>query len=349
MNLMDVLLFQERRQLLKLLKGDVEGFNANSKREMVEMLYPKLMNKNELKSKFQKFSNEAKRIALSLCYDKKLFLSKEELRGYTPRLKESDYQEILNELISAGILFSYEANNFLVPKQIKKELVRQFKLTIEEDVLILPTLIDENNEIEIINDLFYFIDIVAEKSLPLTKMGMIHKKDYQQIMKGFSIKEQLPNDKWRFGYGRRFSQYPDRFSLIYDFCFDKGWIKEEAGKLILGQRVEELFELKLEEFMQDLIKYWLKAYKRPIPTIRLLYPLFLELLKEGEGLDENCLISAFSSFVEPYYFDQKADIIQKRFLQMLTYLNIVKKVEVEGICCYTLGPAKNYVYNTQSL
>ncbi len=348
MNLIDVLLFQDRRQLLNLLKDyDDASYNANSKREMVEILYPKLINKNELTAKFQKLSNDAKRISLSLCYDRKLLLSEEELRGYTPKLKEGVFKKQINELISAGILFTYEGNNFLIPKQIKNELVLQFKSTINEDTFILPIGRGVSEEIEIINDLFYLIDIVAEQRLPLTKNGMVHKKDYQLIMKGFCIKEELPNEKWRFGYGRRFSQYPDRFSLIYDFCFDKGWLREDRGDLTLGQSVEALYQLKLEEFMKDIVKYWLKLYKRPIPSISLLYHLLLDLLNEGEGLEEQCIITSLSPFVEDYYFDRKEDIIQKRFLEMLNHLNLVKKVEIEGFCCYTIGPANKYAYNVE--
>ncbi|OIJ14798.1 hypothetical protein BKP37_07415 [Anaerobacillus alkalilacustris] len=340
MNLMDVLLFQDRKELGKLLQGIDSNINVHSKREMIEVLYAELTNFHQFSKKFQLLSNDAKRIALTLCFDEKLFLSKEELFGFVPKFDQESFHALVEELTSCGILFAYANKNYLIPIQIKDELIRCFKMNMDVHSFIFPSLEETNVEMEIVNDILSFIDIVVDSPLPLTKNGLIHKKDFQAIMKQFSIKETIPDEKWRFGYGRRFSYYPDRFSFIYDFCFNRKWINETDGTLVIGEKVNELESLKLDIFIQSLVNYWLTLYRRPIPTIKLLFKLFMGLVEDGNGIEEEGIIYEFTPLVTDYYYDTKEDVIKKRFINMLVNLNIIKPIERNGLRFYTVGPAK---------
>lgn len=344
MNLMDVLLFQDRNELIKLLKDDdIVACNINSKRELVEILYPMLVNLDHVTNRYNRLTNDAKKMALTLCYDQNILLSKEELNGFVPYLKESAFLEMLEELTANGFLFTYINRTYLVPTQVKKELRRSIKMRIEEEALILPNDSNTQSEITIVNDLFVLIDYIVEKPLSLTKAGVLYKKDFQEIMKQFSYKEVLPKEQWRFGYGRRFAQYPDRFSLIYDFCFHKGWIVENDSTLTATMRVEELYEMRLQELVKSIVTYWHKLYRRAFPTVGLLYELLLDSLNEGEGFEVEFLVSLFSPFVKEYFFDTKEDIIIKRFLNMLMYLDIVKKIENSVFVGVTVGPSMKFL------
>jgi hypothetical protein len=324
---------------MKLLKDNNSRFNDHSKREMIEVLYPMLINKNQLDQRFQLLSNEAKKVILTFCLSDKLVLSKEELKGIVPKLEQQHFVALISELKQNGMIFTDAEKNFIIPIQIKKELVGCFQDSVEMHSVILPSRHVQKTDLLIVNDIVTFIDILTERALPLTKNGLLHKKDFQIIMKQLSSPENLPNDKWRFGYGRRFSQYPDRFSLIYDFCFDREWITEKDEQLQISNRVEELQNIKLKDFLNAIVNYWLKLYRRPIPSINLLYKLILTSLKEGEGVEEEYLISMLSTFVDEYYFDTKEDIISKRFLTMLIHLQVIEKVEFGDYRGYTLGPA----------
>ncbi|UTW69738.1 hypothetical protein KHA80_01315 [Anaerobacillus sp. HL2] len=66
MDLMDVLLFQDRKQLGNLLKEYDTSFNEHSKREMIEVLYPSLINTYQMNNKYLILPDEAKRIILAL-------------------------------------------------------------------------------------------------------------------------------------------------------------------------------------------------------------------------------------------------------------------------------------------
>ncbi|MCD8511436.1 MAG: hypothetical protein LRY73_17280, partial [Bacillus sp. (in: Bacteria)] len=61
-------------------------------------------------------------------------------------------------------------------------------------------------------------------------------------MSRLTEKEEIPSEQWRFGYGRHFNVYPDCFSLLYDFCYNQGWIMEEE-MLVVGPAWEEGQEL----------------------------------------------------------------------------------------------------------
>lgn len=343
MNLIDVLLFQDRRELVNLLNDSNCHYNRNSKRELIEILYPKLLNSDDLFLRFQQLSNYSKQLTLSLCYDKKLFLSRQELNGFIKSVNQHNLSTYLNELRTAGILFKYAGENFLIPEQIKKEISNRLKSALNEQSIFLPSRSNENpKEMFIINDIISFIDTISERQLPLTKSGMLHKKDFQLIMKQFNVQEMLPTEKWRFGYGRRFSQYPDRFSLIYDFCFNKSWIKEDNGYLKLGMAVEQLNDLKIADLIKEIVLFWQNTYRRAVPTISTLFNLFIDALIDGEGIEEEVIVDQFLPYIEQYYFDSKENIILKRFLTMLDYLNIVKKVQIESVNCYTIGPSINY-------
>lgn len=339
---MDVLLFQDRNELVKLLRGTEKGYNEHSKREMIERLYPLLTNEEELKTKFESLSQHAKRVALLLCYDKNVLLSKEELHGFAPKVTQVNFKELLNELLQCGILFSYVDQNFLVPNQIKQQIIQLYKNKLAEHSLFISSE-SEDYSISIVKDLFSFIEALEEKSLPITKNGVFYKKDFQSIMSLFTYKEALPNEKWRFGYGRRFSFYPDRFSLIYDYCFYNNWINENDGYIAVSEQVDTFYDAKFKDHIVGIVNYWMKAYSRPIPSIRLLYDLLINTIQEGESLEEDVIVSVLTPIVEPYYFDSQQSIIKKRVLQMLVKLDVLQVVDIGNVRAYTAGVAKTHL------
>lgn len=343
MNLMDVLLFQNQTELVKLLRDTQSSYNEHSKREMIEVLYPLLLKKGNISEKFQQLTIAAKRLVLTICYDDKLFLSREELYGIVPKVDKLTFLQLLKESTASGLLFVYLNKNYLIPSQIKKELINCFQENINDNSLILPSSSHANNQLYMVNDLFSFIDIITERALPLTKNGLLFKKDFQQIIKLFHRKEVLPSEQWRFGYGRRFSNYPDRFSLIYDYCFYRDWITEKDGNLAIGSRANELHDSKLTECVNGLVRYWLMLYRHPVPALRLLYKILIDSLKEGEGIEQEFIITELMPFVDEYYFDTKEDVIKKRFLNMLCALDIIKTIENDSFHGFTIGPAKAFL------
>lgn len=342
---MDVLIFQDRNHLVKLLNNRTIECNQNSKRELVETLFPELLNAELLQAKFKGLTNNAKVVVMQVCYGERIFFSKEELLALIPKSNLKLHKKILLELVNEGFLFVCSNQNYTIPSQLKQVIIRLFKKPFIESALYGPeSPNDETTTIKLVEDLLTFVDYVADKPLSLTKAGSLHKKDYLLLMKKFEVQEELPNEQWRFGYGRRFYHYPDRFSLLYDYCFKNGWTIEEDGQLKVTKKISQLEKMTVTDLMNGLIRYWLKLYKRPVPTIGFLYSFVIDILNEIDTIEESVFVDYLKSFVEEYYFDDAEKIIKARLLKMLEQFQLIKVIEVNNIRCYSFGITKNILF-----
>jgi hypothetical protein len=51
----------------------------------------------------------------------------------------------------------------------------------------------------------------------------------------------------------------------------------------------------------------------------------------------------YALLADDYYFDTKEDVIKKRFLMMLSYIDIIKRVETESFQGFTVGPTNIFL------
>lgn len=349
---MDVLLYQDRKHLSKLLKAQQQlanNCNHHSKKEMIEVLFPALINSNLLKDRFEQLSDDEKKVLLQVCYDKRIFYAIEEISAFIPRSQKDRCEEFIRRIINIGFLFQCSNDRYIMPIQLKRETVQLFKQPFKEQVLFVSFSTERDKSIYVVNDLITFIDYVSEAPLSLTKNGSMYKKDFSAIMNRFEVKEVLPTEQWRFGYGRRFNQYPDRFSLIYDYCFKNRWIKEENGYLMVTSQAERLDDLSVSDLLSRLLNYWLKVYKEPVPMIPYLFRFITELLEEGDAIEEDVITDLLLPFVEEYYYDKKDVIIKGRFLKMLEHFQIVTSSEISNLRCYTIGLAYQLLKSKKTL
>jgi hypothetical protein len=195
-------------------------------------------------------------------------------------------------------------------------------------------------------DLYTFLSFVKEHPLPLTLDGVIHKRYQQIVINKFNISEQLINEKmWRFGYGRRFPNYPNRFALLYDYCFFKSWIKEDHEILFITNKGEEVLhsEDQVNEALHfDVVKYWIKAYKNAIPSLSFLIQFLPELLAK-QWVESNQLYSIVRLWIQPYYYDDEETIFRERITQMLVHLGLMQVAvsEVNGLTYLRVHPLIN--------
>ena len=79
----------------------------------------------------------------------------------------------------------------------------------------------------------------------------------------------MPKGTWRFGYGRMFKEYPNRFSFIYDYCYYHQLISEHDLTLrINGGMVRHGLVEGKKESLAEVYTFWLRLYKNPIPNIQ---------------------------------------------------------------------------------
>lgn len=337
---MDVLLYQDRKQLLKLLNAQEKltiDCNNHSKKELIEVLFPSLLNRQLLKERFEQLEDDEKVVIIQMCYDKRVFFSKEDMVAFIPSSKKHYTEDILSKVMNIGFLFPCSNYRYSIPHELKRQTIEVFKQPFKDQELFISFAGGRKKTIHILNDLLSFIDYVTNTPLLLTKNGSIYKKDFNGIMNFFDIKEELPTEQWRFGYGRRFYQYPDRFSLLYDFCFKSKWIVEEDGYLRVTKKAEELNDLSVSDLLNGLLNYWMKLYKGPVPLTPVLFKVVTEVLEECHAIEEDIFIEYLSPFVEDYYYDTRGIIIKTRLLTMLEHFQILYCPENRPFRCYTLG------------
>jgi hypothetical protein len=175
----------------------------------------------------------------------------------------------------------------------------------------------------ICDDVRNLLTFIHHNEIPLTSEGAMYKRSILLVLDRLGVKEQLPGrGEWRFGYGRRMKDYPNRLSLLYDYCYYNGWLSESGDLLTLTAEGEERQALIAPESPDKLYRFWLRLYKGPIPNIRALVHWVDKLAKNwvtAESLKE-----ALTPFIKPYYYDSPETIFQQRIVGMMMHLGMLR-------------------------
>jgi hypothetical protein len=199
------------------------------------------------------------------------------------------------------------------------------------------------------DDLVHFLVFVRENDLPLTSDGVLYKRQITQALELFSVREIIPSrGGWRFGYGRRFRDYPERFSLLYDFAFYQGYIAEEPEKLVLTGEGRSIADGVNKPDPTKLYRFWLRLYKGPIPNLTTLVQWIMRLS------DNWVTVSSLNQILQPlirsYYYDTQRDVLERRILAMLMHLGIVRWGETgEGENVIRITPQGKMLVSGNSL
>jgi len=180
------------------------------------------------------------------------------------------------------------------------------------------------------DDVVELLTFVHHNEISLTGEGMMYKRSILQMMERFGIKEQLPvRGEWRFGYGRRMREYPDRMSFIYDYCYYNGWLAEDQMLLTLTRSGEERQHSRKTEPPDQMYRFWLRLYKNAIPNLRSLVYWTDRLAQDWVSMES--LKEALLPFIRPFYYDTPAAIFEQRLVGMLLHLGLVRIGEHEEL------------------
>ena len=157
-------------------------------------------------------------------------------------------------------------------------------------------------------DVWQFLRFVHQHEVALTVEGTMYKRTQEQLMAAFHVKEELIKSRgWRFGYGRRFKDYPSRLSLIYDYCFFTGLIAETEKGLQLTEEGTKRVLQGLKEDPAEIYRFWLKLYKGPFPICRPLFSGCIGCAERGQRWIP--LQSSLVKMIQPFYYDQPEQIL----------------------------------------
>ncbi|EXX91294.1 hypothetical protein BG53_03745 [Paenibacillus darwinianus] len=173
-------------------------------------------------------------------------------------------------------------------------------------------------------DVLLFLGHIDKHDIPLTADGAMYKRNAAQLLELLSVREELPQKgPWRFGYGRRFKDFPDRLALIYDYSHYRRWISEADLRLTLTAAGKEKLEGRIREEPEVLYRFWLRLYKGAVPNVLSLVNWIDRLAARWVSADS--LQAVLLPYVRPFYYDDAAAVLDKRVLGMMVHLGLLRQ------------------------
>jgi len=219
---------------------------------------------------------------------------------------------------------------FQVPEDIKTRLCDVLEKRYKENLIYTDEPLAYRDERSLLaEDAVHFLRFVRNNTVPLTTEGVMYKRQISQALEQLAVVESLPTrGGWRFGYGRHFRDYPDRFSLLYDFVYYEGLIAEQTeGGLTLTQAGFDVAAGLVKPDPASLYRFWMRLYKSPIPNLAALVQWIGRLSSQWVTVDS--LRETLQPLIRSYYYDTAADIFEQRILRMLMHLGVLRWGETE--------------------
>ncbi|SEN26011.1 hypothetical protein [Paenibacillus sp. OV219] len=245
------------------------------------------------------------------------------------QVQEDGPRDTISRFKQYGWLFNGYAGPDRYLFQVPADLKERFKETMERRLVSQVVYTGDephayrDEQMLMGEDVAQLLTYVHLNEIPLTSEGFMYKRNVLQLLELFGVKEQLPvKGEWRFGYGRRMKEYPNRLSLLYDYCFYKGWITETSTGLELTAAGKERQELRTPEASDKLYQFWLRLYKGPIPNIRSIVHWIDKLGRSWVSADT--MHSTLKPYIKPFYYDQPETILEQRLISMLMHLGLLR-------------------------
>ena len=351
MNLSETLTYTDIRQLHYLAKVWNCECNIHSKNELIQSLFHHLTNKYQIHQEFLELSPPEKRFLFNLVYENPKEYLKDAVyakarQAYKEDGESGKHRKMLERALEKGWLFRIsmgQDEKFILPDEVRKQWCSLFLPQVQaigEEEITVGTLYNGTHHMA--NDLITLLSYFMENRVQIAKNGSMYRKYVSKILELCHVQEELPTDEWRFGYGRRFREYPDRFSLLYDYAFHRQWIEEDGvyGVIYLTDQGRQRLEqgIILEELTKNLLSYWKLTYRKAIPNIENIYR-FISLLCKDQWIEEKGLLQNLLPFTSPFFYDRSEDVIRKRILNMMTYFGVLFKVTlIDGTFAYYFIP-----------
>ena len=342
MNLADMLSYADITQLTRIAKRYGCVCNENSKHELIQSILTVLGRKDVFEQHVMDMTLEELRFLNSILFDKRSSFSLEELVARVQQTKfeterneeapllqkETHPRDTISKFKHSGWLFNGCSQQTKYLFQVPTDLKRRFKDVLQQSFATRLTVTAEpqayrDEDGRMGDDIVQLLTFVRNENIQLNAEGVMYKKMQQQLLETFAIHEStVPKGEWRFGYGRRFHDYPNRLSLIYDYAFFQGWLEEWDGRLRCSQSGEERLAQAGTEPSASLYRFWLKLYKNAIPNLLSLVH-WIQLCTMRWTTIES-LEATLLPYVRPFYYDTPTAIFRQRIIMMMLHLGLIR-------------------------
>jgi hypothetical protein len=340
MNLADMLSYADIHDLSRIAGTYNCDCNGHSKNELIQSILATVSRKDVFESQVTGLSIEDIRFLNSLIFDKRGSFSIEELIARVQQSRfikeETDAwnpREMITRFRQRGWLFNGYSRDTRYLFQVPNDLKRRFSDALAKQFQqhIVPTEepgVYRDEQKLIMDDIRSFLLFVRDQEAILTAENYMYKRQLQQILDRLSVKEeQVGKTAWRFGYGRMFKEYPNRFSFIYDYCYFQDWITEHNQVLALSAKGREHVESGLSDDLLQVYRFWLRLYRGAIPNLQSLV-VWLDKLSTT-WITVASLKEALVPLIRPFYYDSPESILEQRILQMMMHLGLMRIGEHE--------------------
>ncbi|SMO42859.1 hypothetical protein [Melghirimyces algeriensis] len=314
------------------------GEDEHSKNELITSLLYYLGGSARLKEELDALTSAEFRFLQQICLDSRRVFSKEELLG-KGRACLGEGEESPRDLVITGLrkgwLFPVVAgkNKALleVPEDLRHRFLQLFaKMYSDQEKEVTPTAYrSEEGLME--EDLHRFLQFLSRQDVRLTADGAIYRHQQRQLMKSLHIAEEAVSRKgWRFGFGRRYHQYPDRFSLLYDYAYYRGYIVEDEWEGIVHlseSGVEKIRNYRLEEG-KEIYRFWLRLYRHPIPQLAVIVK-WIDLLSHRRWIATHTVKKVVENWLNSFYYAGEDELFQQ-LIRMMMHLGMLQIGETES-------------------
>lgn len=337
MNLAEMLLYADIEHLNRIAKRYNCTCNFHSKNELIQSILTSFHRQSTYDLATEEMSDEIYRFLQLLIFDNRNDYSKEELLAKAKQSlhSESDMTDrmIFIEALQRGWIFPgiMQKNKFLfsVPTDVRTSLSKRIGEYNREQYIhkaSIPEYYRDEGTL-LIDDFVTFLQFLTKDIIQLTSDGQIYKRHQLLLFDKFTTKENpIEKGGWRFGFGYRYPQYPDRFSLLYDYAIHNRLISEGDGTALT---LTDAGLNKLETYIplfegREFYRFWIRLYRRPIPHLQYI----VNILHATIGSDWVTVDSAKSvvlPWLTEYYYESVDSLFENRIIQMLYYLGVIKK------------------------
>ncbi|MFC4768945.1 helicase-associated domain-containing protein [Effusibacillus consociatus] len=309
--------------------------HRSSKNSLMQTIMAHFNNRKFIQDRLLSLESKEYRDALmQIVMDKRQCFSREDLSAIAKRAignQSGQETQLITNLLRDGWVYRLGSHGgktaYFVPEDVMKTMKEFLAVQLQSQVETIsgPPLVYRDDQFAIVRDAVQFISFVKNHDVKITQNGVIFKRQLLQLLDSFEIKEEPVTGGWRFGYGRRFFDYPDRFALFYDCLYSRGIIEEqEAGILAVTDKTEEWLEKPDKNKLLDLVNFWRLLYRRPIPRLSFALNTMARAVCKKWTLVES-VNQLLSPYVGDYYYDNQVQVMEKRIYQMMVNL---------GLLCY---------------
>ncbi|WP_159883037.1 hypothetical protein [Paenibacillus puerhi] len=341
MNLADMLSYADIHDLGRIAGTYECECNGHSKHELIQSILSRVGRKDVLNHFVEELSMEDIRFLNSLLFDQRGSFSLEELiaRVRQSRIGQEKDQDDWNprDMIARfkhrGWLFNGYSQQtrylFEVPQDLKQRFIAALAKRFEETIVRTEEPAAYRDEQRLLaDDIVLFLRMLQGQEIMLTAEMVMYKRNLQQILDSLSVHEEpVGKTAWRFGYGRMFRDYPNRFSFIYDYCYFNDLITEHHQVLALTDRGREIVEAGSREDPVQLYRFWLRLYKGPIPGLQSIVHWLNKLSSSWMTLAS--VKNTLGPLIRPFYYDTAESILELRIVQMMMHLGLLRIGEHE--------------------